>query len=73
VTETVPTPPIPLSPSGRRALAAAMLGTATLVPPYVCSLLVDSLDAAAWGLLAVAGATPAEARAVLGALWVVPE
>jgi hypothetical protein len=64
-----PAPPTPLSTSGRRALAATMLGTATRVPPFACSLLVDGLDAASWSLLAVAGASPAEARAVLAALW----
>jgi hypothetical protein len=65
-----PNPPTPLSPSGRRAVAATMLGTVTAVPPYACSLLLDTLDALSWSLLAVAGATPAEARQVLGVLWV---
>jgi hypothetical protein len=46
-----------------------MLGTATTVPPFACSLLVDGLDAVSWSLLAVAGASPTEARAVLAALW----
>jgi hypothetical protein len=47
-----------------------MLCTATEVPPLACSLLVDALDAACWSLLAVAGATPDEARVMLAALWV---
>jgi hypothetical protein len=47
-----------------------MLGTATLLPPFVCSLLVDVIDAATWALLATAGATPNESRALLSALWV---
>jgi hypothetical protein len=64
-----PIPPTQLSTSGRRALAAAMLGTATRVPPFACSLLVDGLGAASWSLLAVAGASPVEARAVLAVLW----
>jgi hypothetical protein len=46
-----------------------MLGAATKVSPFACSLLVDGLDAASWSLLAVAGAGPAKARAVLAALW----
>jgi hypothetical protein len=65
-------PPLPLSPSGRRAMAATMLGTATLVPPLAASLLLDALDAVSWGLLAATGASPLEARAVLAALWVEP-
>jgi hypothetical protein len=47
-----------------------MLCTATAVPPHASSLLVDALDGLLWTVLAVAGATPAEARAVLAALWV---
>jgi hypothetical protein len=62
--------PAPRSPSGRRALAAATLGTATKLPPLACGLLVDALDAVTWGLLSSAGATPAEAKALLAALWV---
>ncbi|MFL6129136.1 MAG: hypothetical protein ACJ73E_08715 [Mycobacteriales bacterium] len=65
-------PPTPLSPSGRRAVAAIGLGTATRIPPFVASVLVDVLDALSWSLLAVAGATPNDARAVLAALWVEP-
>jgi hypothetical protein len=65
-----PAQPIPLSPSGRRALAAAILGTATQLPPLVCSFLVDGLDGTSWSLLAVAGATPLEAGTILAALWV---
>ena len=68
--ENIPNPPRPLSPSARRALSAAMLGAATQLPPFVCSLLVDALDATAWSLLATAGATPNESRALLAALWV---
>ena len=64
-----PSTPVPLSPSGRRALGAVMLGTATALPPFACSLLVDVLDASSWAVPATAGTTPAEARAVLGALW----
>ena len=61
--------PAPLSPSGRRrALAATMLGTATLVPPLTASLLVEVLDGLPWTLLALTGTTPAEARAILAAL-----
>lgn len=62
--------PIPLAPSGRRALAAGMVGTATRVPPYACSLLIDVLDAVSWAVLGTAGSTPDEARAVLATLWV---
>ena len=59
-----------MSPSGRRALVAVMLGSATALPPFACSLLVDLLDGLSWSLLATAGATPAEARVILDALWV---
>ena len=65
-----PLPPRPLSTSGRRALAAAMLGTTINLPPYAASVLVDVLDAVSWSLLATAGTTPIEARAVLAALWI---
>ena len=72
--QTVPTPeplpPRPLSPSARRALAAAMLGTATGAPPYVSSMLIDALDHATWAVLATAGASPAEAVQILASLWV---
>ena len=68
--ENVPNPPSPLSPSARRALGAAMLGTATALPPFACSLLVDVLDAVSWSLLSTAGATPAEATQILTSLWV---
>jgi hypothetical protein len=64
-----PLPPRPLSTSARRALGAAILGTATLIPPFACSVLVDTLDAVAWAMLGTAGTTPAEARAVLAAMW----
>jgi hypothetical protein len=63
-------PPTPLSPPGRRALAAAVLGTATHLPPFAASLVVDVLDAACWAMLARAGATPQEAAAILADLWV---
>lgn len=69
MTESFPVP-APLSPSGRRALAATILGTATALPPFACSLLVDVIDATTWALLATAGATPNESRALLAALWV---
>jgi hypothetical protein len=61
--------PEPLSTSGRRALAAAMLGTATQLPPLVCSLLIDALDVVCGAVLATAGATPQESRALLSTLW----
>lgn len=67
--ETVPIHPSPLSPSGRRALAATMLGTATALPPFAASLLVDALDCVSWVMLATAGATPIEARQILSAMW----
>ena len=69
MTESFPVP-APLSPSARRALAAATLGAATKLPPLACGLLVDALDAVTWALLGSAGATPAEAKALLAALWV---
>ena len=62
--------PGPLSTSGRRALAATMLGTATRLPALPCTLLIDGLDAVSWALLAGTGVTPAEARALLSSLWV---
>jgi hypothetical protein len=49
-----------------------MLGTATVLPPFACSLLVDVLDAVSWSVLAVAGATPVEVQQLLAALWVEP-
>ena len=59
----------PLSTSAQWALAAAMLGTATQVPPYAASLLVEALDHVCWAVLASAGSTPIEARAILRAMW----
>jgi hypothetical protein len=46
-----------------------MLGTATQVPPYAASLLVEALDHVCWALLASVGSTPLEARAILRAMW----
>jgi hypothetical protein len=59
----------PLSTSGRRALAAAMLGKATKLPPLVCSLVIDVLDTVCAAVLATAGMTPQESRALLTTLW----
>lgn len=69
MTENLPNPARPLSPSTARADAAATLGTATGTPPFACSLLVEALDYASWGVLAAAGASPLEALAVLRLLW----
>ena len=44
-----------------------MLGTATALPLFACSLLVDVLDASSWAV--PARAPPRRSRAVLGALW----
>ena len=63
---------VPLSPSGRRALAATMIGTATGAPPLVCSTLADLLDAVSFTVLSTAGLSPNESRAVLTAMWVEP-
>jgi hypothetical protein len=46
-----------------------MLGTATKLPPLVCSLLIDALDVVCGAVLATAGATPQESRALLAAMW----
>ena len=64
-----PAPPTPLSPSGRRALAATALAGATRVPALCASLLVDAIDGASWAVLAAAGLTPLEARDLLAMLW----
>jgi hypothetical protein len=61
--------PVLLAPSGRRALAASMLTTVTVPPPLTASVVIDVLDAVSWAILGSAGATPIEARAVLGSLW----
>ena len=61
--------PILLAPPGRRALAASMLTTVTVPPPLTASVVIDVLDAVSWAVLGTAGATPNEARAVLGGLW----
>ncbi len=47
-----------------------MLATATQLPPYATSLVIDILDATCWAVLARAGATPQEALTVLADLWV---
>jgi hypothetical protein len=47
-----------------------MLRTATALPPFVCSVFADAVDAASWAVLATAGATPAEARQILASLWI---
>ena len=61
--------PILLAPSGRRALAASMLTTVTVPPPLTASVVIDVLDAVSWAVLGTAGASPNEARALLGTLW----
>jgi hypothetical protein len=43
--------------------------TALTVPPLTASALIDTLDAVSWAVLGTAGATPNEARALLGTLW----
>ena len=63
------TVPIPLTPSGRRAQAAATLHTATALPELTCVALADALDAICAALLRSAGCDDDAARAVLGDLW----
>ena len=62
--------PAPLSPSGRRSLAAAMVRTA--VPdthPLVATTVVDLLDTVSGCILAALSVNPIESRAILAALW----
>ena len=63
--------PVPLSPSGRRSLAATMIRAAAPgVHPLVASTVVDLLDTVAGCILAGLGVSPAESRVILDALWV---
>jgi hypothetical protein len=36
------------------------------------SVLIDSIDGATWGILAAAGCSPMQARAILHTLWLAP-
>lgn len=64
------TPHVPLTPTGRRALAATMIGTANRAAwPTDATLLVEAVDLVSGALMALAGVSPDEARAVLAALW----
>ena len=63
--------PVPLSPSGRRSLAAAMIrGAVPDVHPLVASTVVDLLDTVTGCILAGLSVSPAESRVSLDALWV---
>lgn len=66
-----PIPPTPLTPSGTRAVAAAMCRAALpdLLPPTATAA-VDALDAITGALLVTTlGLSPIEARAVLAYVW----
>lgn len=64
---------IPLSPSGKRAVAAGMIHTATDSPLVVTSgtavLLVDLLDAVSQAVCDQAGLSRDASRSVLSVLW----
>ena len=63
--------PGPLSPSGRRALAASMVrGAVPDVHPLVATTVVDLLDTVSECILAGVGVSPDNSRAILDALWV---
>ena len=62
--------PAPLTPSGRRSLAAAMIRSA--VPdthPLVATMVVDLLDNVSGCILGGIGISPLESRLILGTLW----
>lgn len=63
--------PIPLTPSGVRALAATMAGGANpTIPPHTVTTVIDALDAVSKTLLVtILDLTPAEALAVQDVLW----
>ena len=68
-----PHPYRPLAPTARRAVASTALHAAVTDTGLLsASVLVDALEAVSWGILAAAGLTPYEARAVLAALWAAP-
>ena len=63
--------PIPLPPSGRRSLAAAMIRAS--VPdthPLVATNTIDMIDAVSGCILAGLGVSPIETRVILDTLWV---
>jgi hypothetical protein len=63
--------PIPLTPSGRRSLAATMARTAVpTVHPLVATNAIDTIDTVCGCILGALGCTPTEARSILAALWV---
>jgi hypothetical protein len=64
-------PALPLTPSGTRALVAAMCrGAMPDVPPHTASTVVDAVDATSRVLLVdVLGLTPTEALTALSQLW----
>lgn len=63
------TVPIPLSPSARRAQAAATIGAATQLPALVCLTVADALDGVCAAVLHTAGLDDDTSRVVLGELW----
>jgi hypothetical protein len=68
-----PHPYRPLAPSARRAIAGMMLHTALGRADLLgASVLIDSIDGATWGILAAAGCSPMQARAILHTLWLAP-
>lgn len=67
----MPEHPIPLTPSGRRSLAATMVRSAMPdIHPLVATTAIDAIDTVSGCILAVLGCTPIESRAILAALWV---
>jgi hypothetical protein len=69
VPPTEPHPYRPLSSDARRAVASAALRSVAHASPIVCATLIDALDAVSWGVLALSGLAPAEARGLLALLW----
>jgi hypothetical protein len=68
VSESVP---LPLTPSGVRAVAATMVSAAVpTTPPHTATTMIDAVDLVTRTLLIdVLGLSPAEALAVLDYLW----
>jgi len=63
-------PPTPLTPSARRALAAAMITAESALPGLCSAVAADIIDAVSAAVLRSAGVTdPIAARAVLHSLW----
>jgi hypothetical protein len=60
---------IPLTPTRKRAAAAAVVRRAGVLPPESCMLAAEIVDGCSAAILRAAGCTDSQALEALAALW----